>query len=148
MWNCSSKGLRAYKESAAELPALTVTVLALHSRTCSNENKYSLFTDYISWTVAWVLAMRFHGLRDLTFKNPGKIFNLTLCKLLSCALGVTMIRGGAASILNEYIEKLSWFPDTEICWISALACSFAGKLNLTFSLLLPLSCTSPVSDCS
>lgn len=62
MWNYSSKGLRTYKESAVESPALTVTVLALRSRTCYNENKYSLFTDYISQTVAWVLAMRFHGL--------------------------------------------------------------------------------------
>lgn len=75
------------------------------------------FGNEISWSVC--------GLRDLTLEKPGKIFNLTLGKMLSHALGMTTIWDGTANILNEYLEKLSWFPDAEICWISALACSFA-----------------------
>lgn len=55
------------------------------------------FGNEISWSVC--------GLRDLTFEKLGKIFNLTLCKLLSRARGVAMFRGGTASTSNEYLEK-------------------------------------------
>lgn len=74
------------------------------------------------------------------FKKAGKIFNLTLCKLLSRAIGVTMIQGGTAKILNEYSEKPSWFPDYGFqhwhvplleswAWLSLSSCLWAALLQ-------------------
>lgn len=106
MWNHSNEGLRDYsKGSVVELHVLMISTLALHSKAYFNKNNYSLFPDYVSQTVAcffgneisWSLC----GLRDLAFEKPGKIFNLTLSKLGSCAIGKIMFWGGTVSILKE-----------------------------------------------
>lgn len=160
MWNCSSKGLRAYKESAVEFPALTVTVLALPSRTCFNENKYSLFTDYISRTVVWVLAVRFHGVYVVwgssLMRNQARFLTWPYVKvgMLSRAIGVPMIWGGTANILNIWIFRktqlisrhwnvLDFSTSTFLCWKAEpdLLSPFAFELHFSsqWLFLVPLS---------
>lgn len=145
MWNHGNKGLRDYsKESVVELHALTIS--ALHCIPRLVLIKISIlprlgfidcglvFGDEISWPVC--------GPRDLAFEKPGKIFNLTLSKPGSRTIGMVIFWDGTVSILKGQLEKPDWFSGHQ----DLLGLLFCREAKSGFR--LPLSCTSPRSNCS